>query len=152
MWWGLFKCVCRSVASIVHVITASRAGLPAGMTATAVSAVCMEPPSILICVNESASAHELLAEAGHFGVNVLHRDQRDVASAFSDEKSRHVRFQTGDWQCGAEPTSPFLDGAQAVIICRQALKHKFGTHSIIIGVMEEVRIREAIDPPLYLDG
>jgi flavin reductase len=45
-----------------------------------------------------------------------------------------------------------VDGAQAVIICRQALKHKFGTHSIIIGVVEEVRIREAIDPLLYLDG
>jgi predicted NAD-dependent protein-ADP-ribosyltransferase YbiA (DUF1768 family) len=37
-------------------------------------------------------------------------------------------------------------------VCRQALKHKFGTHSIIISVVEEVRIREAIDPLLYLDG
>ena len=65
-------------------------------------------------------------EAGHFCVNVLHRDQR----------SQRHRFWT----------------APRRSICRQPLKHKFGTHSIIIGVVEEVRIREAIDPLLNLDG
>lgn len=148
----LFRRVCRSLASTVHIITASRGGTHVGMTATAVSALCMEPPSILVCINESASAHNLLAEASHFNVNVLHRDQRHVAQTFSDPNMRHLRFRTGNWQFGADSMAPSLSDAQAVIVCRQAQRYRFGTHSIFIGVIEDVRLREAIDPLVYLNG
>jgi flavin reductase (DIM6/NTAB) family NADH-FMN oxidoreductase RutF len=36
--------------------------------------------------------------------------------------------------------------AQATIRCRRIDHHRFGTHSIFIGVVEEVSMRDEIDP------
>ena len=38
------------------------------------------------------------------------------------------------------------------MLCRRIDHHRFGTHSIFIGQVEEVFIRDEIDPLVYLDG
>ena len=48
--------------------------------------------------------------------------------------------------------APTLADAQATILCRRTDSHLFATHSIFIGLVEEVTAREDIDPLLYLDG
>jgi flavin reductase (DIM6/NTAB) family NADH-FMN oxidoreductase RutF len=42
--------------------------------------------------------------------------------------------------------------AQASLLCRRIDHHQFGTHSIFIGVVEDVVVREEIDPLVYLAG
>ena len=145
-----FKEAMRRVAATVNVISICVDGKPMGMTATAVSAVSMDPPSLLVCVNQAASVHPWIGDADHFAVNVLHRDQADVATMFADRNQEAQRFLTGwDNDC---VTPPRLRGAQASILCRRTDCHRFGTHSIFIGVVEEVLTRAEIDPLLYLDG
>ena len=55
---------------------------------------------------------------------------------------------------GGDPSdfSPRLIDAQASILCRRIDHHPFGTHSIFIGVVEEVSTRDGVDPLVYLDG
>jgi flavin reductase (DIM6/NTAB) family NADH-FMN oxidoreductase RutF len=145
-----FKQSMRRVAATVNVISICVDGTPMGITATAVSAVSMDPPSLLVCVNQAASLHPWIGDAGHFSVNVLHRDQVDVATMFADRKLEAQRFLTGwDNDCIAPPR---LRGAQASILCRRIDHHRFGTHSIFIGLVEEVITRAEIDPLVYLDG
>ena len=145
-----FKQSMRRVAATVNVISICVDGRPMGITATAVSAVSMSPPSLLVCVNQTASLHPWIGDADHFSVNVLHRDQADVAMMFADRKLEAQRFLAGwDNDC---LTPPRLRGAQASILCRRIDHHRFGTHSIFIGVVEEVVTREEIDPLIYLDG
>jgi flavin reductase (DIM6/NTAB) family NADH-FMN oxidoreductase RutF len=38
------------------------------------------------------------------------------------------------------------------LLCRRTDHHRFGTHSIFIGVVEEAVVRADIDPLIYLDG
>jgi flavin reductase (DIM6/NTAB) family NADH-FMN oxidoreductase RutF len=86
----------------------------------------------------------------HFAVNVLHRDQEDIARMFADRSQEALRFATGwDVDCSKPPR---LADAQASFLCRRTDHHRFGTHSIFIGVVEDVTMREATDPLLYLDG
>jgi len=145
-----FRQAMRRVAATVNVISICVDGKPMGITATAVSAVSMDPPSLLVCVNQAASVHPWIGDAGHFSVNVLHRDQADVAMMFANRKFEARRFLTGwDNDC---VTPPRLRGAQASILCRRIDHHRFGTHSIFIGVVEEVVTRAEVDPLLYLDG
>ena len=47
---------------------------------------------------------------------------------------------------------PRLRNAQASILCRRIDHHRFGTHWIFIGVVEEVAMRDEVDPLIYLDG
>ncbi len=141
----------RRMAATVNVITVTEDGKPKGMTATAVSSLAADPPSLLVCVNQSASMHGSLALASHFRVNVLHRDQIDVSRTFSNSKLRDVRFETGGWMHDGD-APPYLPDAQASLLCERSQLIAFATHTIIIGVVCEVRTRDAIDPLVYLDG
>lgn len=145
-----FKQAMRRVAATVNVISICVDGEPMGITATAVSVVSMDPPSLLVCVNQAAAVHPRIENVVHFNVNVLHRDQAEVATIFADRRLEAQRFVRGwDNDCVKPPR---LRGAQASILCRRIDHHRFGTHSIFIGVVEEVVSREEIAPLVYLDG
>jgi flavin reductase (DIM6/NTAB) family NADH-FMN oxidoreductase RutF len=145
-----FKQAMRRVASTVNVITICVGGEPRGLTATAMSALAIDPPSLLICINRAASLHASMEDMTHFAVNVLHRDQEDIAQMFADRSQQALRFVSGWRLDGSRP--PVLADAQASFLCRRTDHHRFGTHSIFIGVVEEVTMRDEIKPLLYADG
>jgi flavin reductase len=144
-----FRQAMRRVASTVNVITIRVGGEPMGITATAMSTISLDPPSLLVCINQAASLHAPMGDMSHFRVNVLHRDQRSIAGMFADRGQQDIRFLSGwDLDCGA----PRLVDAQASMLCRRIDHHRFGTHSIFIGQVEEVVFRDEIDPLVYLNG
>lgn len=145
-----FRHAMRRVASTVNVISICVNGEPLGITATAMSPISMDPPSLLVCINRGAAVHASMEDVTHFGVNVLHRDQEKIARMFADRRLRAERFLKG-WELGCERPPRLID-AQAALLCRRIDHHQFGTHSIFIGVVEEVAAREDIHPLLYLDG
>jgi flavin reductase len=145
-----FRQAMRRVASTVNVISICVDGQPMGITATAVSPISMDPPSLLVCINRAASVHGSLQDVSHFRVNVLHRDQEPVARMFADRTQHALRFLSG-WEIGCAG-APRLAEAQATILCRRIDSHSFATHSIFIGVVEEAAGREEVDPLVYLDG
>ncbi len=146
-----FRLAMRRMAASVNIITITADGVPQGMAATAVSSLAMEPASLLVCINTRASMHDAIAETELFCVNLLHHAQMSVAQAFSDNRPREQRFHAGDW-CFDPVKPPRLTGAQAAITCRRVAQHGFGTHSIFIGVVADVAVREDVDPMVYLDG
>jgi flavin reductase (DIM6/NTAB) family NADH-FMN oxidoreductase RutF len=147
---GDFRQAMRRVASTVNVISICVGGEPMGITATAVSPISMDPPSLLICINRAASVHAPFGGVTHFRVNVLHRDQEDIAQMFADRSRGALRFSAG-WNVDCERPPRLLD-AQASILCRRIDHHQFGTHSIFIGIVEDVAVREDVHPLVYLDG
>ena len=145
-----FKQAMRRVASTVNVITICVDGQPMGITATAMSSLAMDPPSLLVCINRAAALHGSFKDVTHFGVNVLHRDQQHLAQMFADRDKAALRFADG-WHLDCRQPPRLLD-AQAAILCRRTDHHQFGTHSIFIGVVEDVVVRGDVDPLVYLDG
>lgn len=145
-----FRQAMRGVASTVNIITIRVDGQPMGITATAMSSLALDPPSLLVCIHRSAALHGSMADVSHFGVNVLHRDQEHLARMFADKNARELRFASG-WLLD-EPGPPRLPDAQASILCRRIDHHRFGTHSIFIGVVEDVRARADVRPLIYLNG
>lgn len=140
----------RRVAATVNVVSICVDGRPMGITATAVSSISMDPPSLLVCINRAASLHASMGDMSHFCINVLHRDQEEVARMFSDSAQHALRFLSG-WEIDCAP-APRLVDAQASILCRRSDSHSFGTHSIFIGVVEAAWTREDVDPLIYLNG
>jgi len=145
-----FRQAMRRVASTVNVISICLGREPMGITATAVSSISMDPPSLLICINRTATVHEPFGLVTHFRVNVLHRDQEPIAQMFADRSQHALRFSAG-WNLDCE-RPPRLVDAQASILCRRIDHHQFATHSIFIGVVEEVDVRDDVHPLVYLNG
>ncbi|HEY0011863.1 MAG TPA: flavin reductase family protein [Allosphingosinicella sp.] len=145
-----FREAMRRVASTVNVISICVGGEPMGITATAVSSLSMDPASLLICINRASAVHAPLGDVTHFRVNVLHRDQEPIARMFSDRTQHALRFTAG-WSVDCA-LPPRLVDAQASMLCRRIDHHQFGTHSIFIGVVEEVAVRDDVHPLVYLNG
>src|ERR1044072_3155873 len=92
----------RRLAKAVVVITCQHEGARFAMTATAVSELSMDPPSLLICVNRSASLHAPLAAKAGFCVNVLHHSHTDISALCSGKEKREARFAPGPSKEGPE--------------------------------------------------
>lgn len=145
-----FRAAMRRVASTVNVISICVDGEPMGITATAMSSLSVDPPSLLVCINRAAAMHAPMEDVTHFTVNVLHRDQAGIAQMFADREKHALRFASGWDVCSTNP--PRLADAQAALTCRRIDHHRFGTHSIFIGVVESIAIRDAVAPLVYLNG
>ncbi len=88
----------RRLTAGVSLVTTSSSGEKFGLIATSVSSLAAEPPSLLVCVNRSASSHDAILQAGYFAVNVLREQHDDLCAQFSSPTRRAERFQSGEWQ------------------------------------------------------
>jgi len=147
-----FKAGMRQLAASVTVITASHNGTKDGLTATAACSVSAEPPQLLICVNQQAGAHDLIQDAGSFGVNILARDQEDVAMRFAgmDGADRDDRFGLGRWT-EISTGAPILEGSLAGFDCTIADSVTAGTHTIFIGRIVGIQHQQGA-PLLFGNG
>src|SRR5258707_10202220 len=79
-----FRLAMRRFPAAVTVITSADQTRRHGMTATAVTSLSMDPPSLVVCVNQSSLLHDIMLLARRFCVNLLRRGQ----GAFSAGVSR----------------------------------------------------------------
>lgn len=147
-----FKRAMRRLASTVTIIsTADVNGQRYGMTATAVNSLSMDPPSLLICVNEGASIHAPLLGRARFCVNVLTTEHEELVAAFSGKLKGEARFQVGEWR-SEDSGMPYLEGAQCNLFCDIDTVIPYGTHSVIVGKVSAARVEEGIRPLIFADG
>lgn len=146
-----FRQAMRNFAASVTIVTTEVAGVRFGMTATAVTSVSMAPPAMLACVNQGASFHRRIIEKNAFCVNLLGPSHIDECRAFGGGLSPEDRFSAGEWKNGPH-SLPFLSDAEAAIFCSvdRAIDH--GTHTIFIGEVEHVLVKDNGSPLIYLDG
>lgn len=137
-------------ARAVSVITAEHDGMRLAMTATAVSEVSLDPPTILVCVNSSAAISDLLHAGDTFTVNILSTGQQDVATACAGRLRGEERFSVGTWL--RHPAGNwYLQGAQASFLCRHSQRTAVGSHVVFIGEVHEVLVSDDISPLVYLN-
>jgi flavin reductase (DIM6/NTAB) family NADH-FMN oxidoreductase RutF len=121
-----------------------------GMTVTAFSSVSVNPPQVLICINESADTGEGIQESQYFAVNVLSSTQQDVSNQFAGGSSQQQRFENTPWTTGITG-APILDDSLMSLECKVIEKIHAGTHWIIIGEVQDCVCREG-EPLLYYRG
>jgi flavin reductase (DIM6/NTAB) family NADH-FMN oxidoreductase RutF len=150
-----FKQGMRALVGAVTVIAAQDSeGVAAGLTATAVCSLSVEPPSLLLCVNQSSSIASVLKNDAEFSVNVLADDQIDVAQAFGGQKTVRGagRFIYGSWARSRHDV-PLLMNARASFECVVEKVMDYATHHIVIGRVFDVHLRHPEAPALlYGDG
>lgn len=138
-----FKAALRHFASGVTLITTKDAsGAKQGMLATAVSSVTAEPPTILICINHSATMHEALMESRIFCVNFLAIANDAIAQRFTGAIPREARFDEGQWEELASG-APVLGNAHASLDCEISEITEMGSHSVVFGRVLAAKVAES---------
>jgi flavin reductase (DIM6/NTAB) family NADH-FMN oxidoreductase RutF len=137
-------------ATGVTVVAARYGPLLAGMTANAVASVSIDPPLLLVAINQSSETHQAIVDSHSFAISVLSGDQQPLAECFAQPTSaaKLQRFCDAPWH-EAETGSPILDGAIAFFDCRITATHPGGDHVIFIGEIVAAGYDEAGDPLLW---
>jgi flavin reductase len=147
----LFRQSMRRFATTVSVITCASNGVRYGITATAVTSLCAEPASVLVCINSGTSVAIPLLREGEFCVNLLQSSHVDVSQMFGGKAKGEERFRHGTWEL-SEGGIPYLVGAQANMFCKVDGVMPYGTHKIIIGRVASGQFASEITPLIYQDG
>lgn len=142
----------RRLASGVCVIAARIDGEGFAMTASSVTSVSDNPPSLLVCINKLVSQQEYFATHGSkFSVNILGAEHEAISNLCAGREPGRDRFTLGEWR--KDKTSPYLADAQAVFFCETDMLISYGTHQIVIAHIKRVQIGDvAFAPLLYADG
>lgn len=148
-----FKQAMRRLAASVHIVATRSEGRRYGMTATAVTSLSMDPPSLLVCVNQRAATHAALARLGQvFSVNLLTPDHRPVATLFgAPAEDADARFDQGGWD-EAEEGVPVLAGAASSLLCEVDGLYPHATHTIVVGRVLRVGLGEDAAALVYANG
>src|SRR5437868_7989523 len=88
----------RRLASSVAIVTCRDGETRHAMTATAVNAMSMQPPSMIVCVNRSAAFNAAISRSGHFAINILNRNQVDISMGCGGSVRGEDRFGCGSWR------------------------------------------------------
>jgi flavin reductase (DIM6/NTAB) family NADH-FMN oxidoreductase RutF len=146
------KTVLRGMPGPVAIVTTrdTQTGQPAGLAASAIIPVSMAPPSMLVCVNRSASAHAVIEASGQFCINLIGARQTALANAFSSSALRHQRFNSEDWD--ENHGLPHLPAAPASLFCVVRTTLLFGTHEAFIGEVFDITVNGAEQQVGWLEG
>lgn len=143
----LFRDVMGSFATGVTVVTLDADGEPRGMTANAFLSLSLDPPLVIVCVQETGSMHDLFLDAEAFGVNILAADQRPISDLFAahgvpDEPMGGFPYRSG------ELGVPLLEGVLGYAECRVIERLPGGDHSIVVGEAANVAFGQTEKEPL----
>lgn len=145
-----FREAMSRLAATVHVVTARHAGHRCGMTVTAVCSLSTDPASLIVCINQSASAYDALMASGRLCVNMLGSHQPELAARFAgqDGVQGEDRFIPGDGWDDSGPAPRLVDAA-AAMQCDIVERTAFRTHMILVCAVKEVHLASTPEILLY---
>src|SRR6186713_2942851 len=117
---------------VTIVATAGNGGKPYGLTASSFTSVSLNPPLILVCLDNRISGLQAFKDSGKFGVSVLAEDQADLSTLFA--KKDTVR-----------PPELYFTGTTGVHLIKGSLVTlECKTHSICDGGDHQILVGEVV--------
>lgn len=122
-----FRNAMARLGAAVNIITTEGPAGRAGFTASAVCSVTDSPPTLLVCLNRSASVYPLFRENRQLCVNTLASGHEALSTLFGGKTPMAERFIAAEWTT-AVTGSPVLSGAVVSFDCRVTQTVSVGTH------------------------
>jgi flavin reductase (DIM6/NTAB) family NADH-FMN oxidoreductase RutF len=150
------------VPQAVFIVTTDGVEGKAGLTATAVTSVSADPPSLLVCLNAANFSTMAFYKNKRITVNSLEGDHTAIAALFGRSAAKDLtdptpeqlreasekRFNGDDWEFA---DTPILRGARAVFECEISDVKLVDTHLVVFAKVLNVRFGEVNPALVYLE-
>ena len=141
----------RAWTSGVTVVTAAYQGEWHGMTVSSFTSISLDPPLIVISLQTVTRTHDMVVNAGTFGVTILAASQQELSERFANRQS-----SVGERQDGLETETlvtgaPFIKGGLAYLDCRVTQSIPSGMNTLFIAEVVAVRGDDHDAPLVYHD-
>lgn len=149
-----FRAAMRRVIGGVTVITTRHDGRPWGLTVSAFTPVCMDPPTLLVCVNSRTVTASDISRDNRFAVNLLSQAQLHLSKLCS--RAGEDKFLDGHvlpQSClPGRMTMPVLRDSIVTFDCAASDLRRVGSHLVVVAAIEGVLAPESRRPLLYGEG
>lgn len=136
----LFRDGMSMLGGAVSVITTDGEAGRFGFTATAVTSVTDEPPTLLVCMNRNSFANPHFKTNGVLCVNVLQSHHQDVSWHFaSRDLQSEERFAKHQWT-SLTTGSPVLEESLVGFDCEIFESHEIGSHTVFYCRVKDAKI------------
>jgi len=135
-------------ATGVTIITANYNDKPEGLTANSFSAVSLDKPLVLWCLDKSAPTVPIFLSSEYFAINVLSSKQRELSNQFA--RPAEDKFLNIVWRAGLGD-APLIDDCLATFECKNARQYDEGDHWILIGEVQHFSYSN-VEPLLFNRG
>ena len=139
-----------NLAAAVNVITTDGEAGQAGFTASAVCSVSDSPPTLLVCLNRSASVFETFKKNKVLCVNTLASHQQHLSNVFGGKTPMSERFAQGQWQT-LQTLAPVLQDALVSFDCQVVQSMSVGSHDVLICEVQAIQHSTAQDALIYFN-
>jgi flavin reductase (DIM6/NTAB) family NADH-FMN oxidoreductase RutF len=136
----------------VYVITTRRGEEISAMTAVWVSQVSKDPLEVVLGLTPESCTTQMLLESGIFAINVLSREQEELAYALGRTTSNETDKFIGIYTTTKATGSPILCDSVAFVDCRVVSQARVGSHFVIIGEVVEAGVLRDVVPAVYRNG
>ena len=120
-----------------------------GMTVNALTSVCLEPPSLLVCVAHATKTHALIESSGYFGISILAENQLQAGEYYSQKlfpKDPHRAFGI------SKKGYPGLGENIAYFGCDVVMAYNHGDHTIYIAEVKEMSFSDSRKPLTFFNS
>jgi flavin reductase (DIM6/NTAB) family NADH-FMN oxidoreductase RutF/DNA-binding GntR family transcriptional regulator len=125
----MFRDVVGRFASGVTIVSTRVGERDFGTTASAFSSLSLDPPMILVCLNQTSDTGSAIRRSRFFAVSVLRDDQQELARRFAVKSE--TKFEGLDIERGTTG-APLFSGALAHVQCRVIRATQGGTHTVFL--------------------
>jgi flavin reductase len=145
-----FKSALSSFATGVTIAATAVGNELHGATANAVMSVSLDPPLIVLSIQQGTRMHGVLQRSDNYALSILAADQKEAARYFADSSQSHGSIAFDIFGAHPGPTgAPLLNGALAHVDCRIVDAYPAGDHTLYIGRVVYAASRTDGEPLLY---
>ena len=144
------RALMRRFPAGVAVVTVDTAGEQIGLTVGSLVSLSLDPPLVGVSISRFAALHELLREAGSFGVSLLAAGQESLAQHFARGVPPIALWQGIERRPGTTGV-PLLEGALGWLECRLWREYEAGDHTLFAGEVVTVERGPGSVPLVYFD-
>jgi flavin reductase (DIM6/NTAB) family NADH-FMN oxidoreductase RutF len=147
-----FRDVLSNFAASVTVVTAASDEGPVGLTVSAFTSVSLDPPLVLICIDQKAGSLNAIRDAGWFTVNFLNAGSAEIAMRFA-KKDIDKFEETAHRPPENESAGPVLTDEHVVAYfeCETEQWIRAGDHDIFVArVQAGALVNDEVLPMVYV--
>jgi flavin reductase ActVB len=131
------RALSQFATGITVVTTRDAKGRPLGLTVNAFCSVSLDPPLVLVCIDNRSESHDGFEASGYFGVSVLAEGQEDWSRRFASGGSEKF---TGSPLTTKKHGVALVPDALAHLECRVTQSMVVGDHTIYVGEVVELHV------------
>lgn len=146
-----FRSAMRRWATGVTIVTVQADAVRNGMTVSSFTSLSLEPPLVMVSLEQTAKTTALIMSSGAFGISILADHQEVISDRFAGRIPEILdKFDGLEWM-SLTTGAPLLVDALVGFDCRVVSSHAVGTHQLIIGEVLALRSGINSNPLIYFE-